>query len=152
MSVQQPLNDLDGVCNCLSTRKAARYLTAVYDKALAPSGIRITQFTILHKLARLGPMGVKEIARAMAMDRTTLAANLKPLEREGWLCQAVDPDDRRARLVQITDEGQARLEQSLPLWRAAQSRFQKAYGAQPSIAMRGHMQQVLLTGFDPWAE
>jgi hypothetical protein len=71
------------VCNCLAARKAARYLTAVYDRTLAPTGIRITQFTILYKLARVGPMTIKRLASDMAMDRTTLAVNLKPLERDG---------------------------------------------------------------------
>ena len=51
-----PIEDIDGRCNCLAVCKAARYLRAAYDKALAPSGLRITQFTILYKLAKHGPM------------------------------------------------------------------------------------------------
>jgi len=106
--------DLDGVCNCLAARKAARYLTAAYDKALAPVGLRITQFTILNKLARLGPMTIKRLAAAIAMDRTTLATNLKPLERDGLLVTAA-AEDRRATTIEITKAGRAKLQEALPL-------------------------------------
>jgi hypothetical protein len=84
--------DLDGVCNCLAARKAARYLTAADDKALAPVGFRITQFTILNKLARLGPMTIKWLAADIAMDRTTLATNVRRLERDGLLVTAAAED------------------------------------------------------------
>jgi hypothetical protein len=76
-----PIEDIDGRCNCLAVCKAARYLRAAYDRALAPSGLRVTQFTILYKLAKHGPMTIKRLATLVAMDRTTLATNLKPLER-----------------------------------------------------------------------
>jgi hypothetical protein len=80
--------DLDGVCNCVAARKAARYLTAADDKALAPVGFRITQFTILNKLARLGPMTIKRLAA----DRTTLSINVRQLERDGLLVTAAAED------------------------------------------------------------
>ncbi len=70
------LIDVEESCNCVVVQQAARYMSAVYDKALAPTGLRSTQFAILHKLARLGPMTIKRLASAFAMDRTTLATNL----------------------------------------------------------------------------
>ena len=98
------IEDIDGRCNCLAVCKAARYLPAAYDKALAPSELRATQFAIPSKLAKHGPMTIKGLATLIAMDRTTLATNLKPLEREGLL--AIAPAlDRRARNIQITDLG-----------------------------------------------
>ncbi len=72
-------------------------MSAVYDKALAPTGLRSTQFRhFYHKLARLGTMTIKRLASAIAMDRTTLATNLKPLEREGLLITTIGEDKRAA--------------------------------------------------------
>jgi DNA-binding MarR family transcriptional regulator len=73
---KDPVDDIDGRCNCLAARQVSRYLTAVYDQALGRAGIRVTQFSILHRLARNGPLAIGELAAAMAMDRTTLSANL----------------------------------------------------------------------------
>ena len=144
--------DLDGTCNCLAARKAARYLTAAYDKALAPSGLRITQFTILNKLARLGPMTIKRLAAAMAMDRTTLATNLKPMERDGLLVTAAAVEDRRATAIEITEAGKAKLEEAIPLWTLAQSQFETGYGAVAASKLRSALGSVLEAGLDPWAE
>ena len=143
--------NLDGTCNCLAARKAARYLSAAYDKALAPAGLRITQFTILNKLARLGPMTIKRLAAAMAMDRTTLATNLKPLERDGLLVTAA-AEDRRATTIEITTAGNAKLEEALPLWRLAQGKFEAGYGTEAASALRSALRGVLGAGLDPWAE
>jgi DNA-binding MarR family transcriptional regulator len=144
--------DLDGTCNCLAARKAARYLTAAYDKALAPSGLRITQFTILNKLGRLGPMTIKRLAAAMAMDRTTLAANLKPMERDGLLVTAAAVEDRRATAIEITEAGKAKLMEAVPLWTLAQAQFEAGYGATSASQLRSALGGVLETGLDPWAE
>jgi len=144
--------DLDGTCNCLAARKAARYLTAAYDKALAPAGLRITQFTILNKLARLGPMTIKRLAAAMAMDRTTLATNLKPMERDGLLVTAAAVEDRRATAIEITEAGKAKLEEAIPLWTLAQARFEAGYGAASAAELRSALGGVLEAGLDPWAE
>jgi DNA-binding MarR family transcriptional regulator len=145
------LPDLEGVCNCLAVRKSARYLTAAYDKRLAPSGLRITQFTILYKLTRLGPMTIKRLAGAMAMDRTTLATNLKPLERDGLLATSTG-EDRREKAIRITDVGRAKLEAAVPFWTDAQRRFEGAYGATAAAQLRSALGRILDTALDPWAE
>jgi DNA-binding MarR family transcriptional regulator len=146
-----PIEDMDGRCNCLAVCKAARYLRAAYDKALAPSGLRITQFTILYKLAKHGPMTIKRLASLIAMDRSTLATNLKPLEREGLL--ATSPaKDRRARNIQITDLGRKRYDEAVPLWASVQAQFEAAYGGAKAAKPRKSLGAVLNTGFEPWAE
>jgi DNA-binding MarR family transcriptional regulator len=145
------LLDLDRRCNCLAARKAARYLTAAYDRALAPADLRITQFTILHKVARLGPTTIKRLAADIAMDRTTLAANLKPLERDGLLTTAA-AEDRRATAIEITVAGHARLEKAKPLWTHAQREFEAGYGVAGAVELRSALGGVLETGLDPWAE
>ena len=87
-------------CACTTLRRAARAVTAAYDAALAPSGLRITQFSILRRLARLGPLPVTRLAAEAALDRSTMGRNLNPLERRGFeIIQAtfpVSPQGRRA--------------------------------------------------------
>jgi DNA-binding MarR family transcriptional regulator len=68
-------------CNCLAVRQAARHITRFYDQLLAPSGLRTSQFSMLAKLRRLGPMTINALAAKMVMDRTTLGRNILPLER-----------------------------------------------------------------------
>lgn len=143
---------IDGACNCFAARKAARYLTASYDRALAPVRLRATQFTILHKLALHGEMVITKLAETIGMDRTTIASNLKPLERDGLLTVATAAQDRRARNVAITDAGRGRLEEALPLWQSVQARFEDSFGAAEAAELRSRLRAVLGTGLDPWAE
>jgi DNA-binding MarR family transcriptional regulator len=145
------IDDIDGRCNCFAVRKAARYLSAAYDKALAPAGLRATQFSILHKLAKNSPMTIKRLAGLMAMDRTTMATNLKPLERQGLIVTGT-ADDRRARKIEITAAGRQAVEQALPLWLAVQDRFEAAFGTAEATELRRMLDEVLGTGFEPWAE
>jgi DNA-binding MarR family transcriptional regulator len=145
-----PIEDIDGRCSCLAVCKAARYLRASYDKALVPSGLRVTQFAILYEVAKHGPMTIKQLATLIAMDRTTLATNLKPLVREGFL--AIAPGlDRRARDIQITDHGRKRYDEALPLWANVQAQFEAAYGGAKAANLRKSLGVVLGTGFEPWA-
>ena len=72
-------------CTCLAVRQAARHITQFYDQHLAPAGLRTTQFSILAKLKRLGPMTINTLADEMVMDRTTLGRNILPLERDGLI-------------------------------------------------------------------
>ncbi|TDG04506.1 MarR family transcriptional regulator [Paraburkholderia guartelaensis] len=145
------VENIDGRCSCLAARQASRYLTAVYDQALAPADLRITQFSILYKLAKSDALTIGELATAMAMDRTTLASNLKPLEREG-LIDMVPGEDRRVKKAMITEAGVARFRKALPLWRVVQERFEKSFGVKNAEELRNSLRTVLGSGFDPWAE
>ena len=75
-------------CTCLAVRQAARHITQLYDQHLAAAGLRTTQYSILVKLKRLGPMTINVLADAMVMDRTTLGRNILPLERDGLISVA----------------------------------------------------------------
>lgn len=145
-----PVN-LDGVCNFTALRRASRYVTAIYDQALAPAGLRITQFSILYQLVKNGPMTISGLADKMAMDRTTLSSNLKLLQRDG-LVAMIAGEDRRAKLSEITKVGLARYKRALPLWSDVQLRFESGYGKQRAETLRQELQLVLNSGFDPWAE
>ena len=121
-SPTQPAN-----CMCFNLRKAARAITQTYDAALAPSGLKATQFTVLQVAAQAGGAPMGRLAHQLGMDRTTLTRNLRPLEHKG-LIVVESGTDRRERTVHVTDEGQTALESSLPKWEQAQSRLYSALG------------------------
>lgn len=112
----------DAPCACTTLRRATRVVTAAYDAALAPSGLRITQFSVLRTLARLGPLPVSRLAAEAALDRSTMGRNLDPLERRGLVRIQVGEVDQRERVAHLTDAGKAAIEIALPYWRAAQQR------------------------------
>ncbi len=125
-----------GRCNGTSLRKATRRVSQLYDAFLTPCGLRSTQRSILIQIARAGTPSMGELADALVLDRSALAHNLKPLERDGFVETVVDPNDGRARLAVLTDAGYAKLVQSQPLWENAQHCFEKAFGVRNAEALR----------------
>jgi DNA-binding MarR family transcriptional regulator len=109
-------------CICSTLRRATRAITATYDAALAPSGLRVTQFAVLRTLARLGPLPVTRLAAETALDRSTMGRNLDPLERRGLVRIEVGQADQRERVAHLTARGEAAVETALPYWRRAQER------------------------------
>lgn len=104
-------------CLCLHMQRAARSLARQFDDALRPLGLTNGQFSLLMVLNRPKPAGMGPVATLLAMDRTTLTAALKPLERRGWVMLAVDPTDRRGRLLNLTPAGREVLSSAVPIWR-----------------------------------
>ncbi|HYZ34246.1 MAG TPA: MarR family winged helix-turn-helix transcriptional regulator [Crenalkalicoccus sp.] len=139
------------ICHCLALRKANRHLTQLYDRHLAPVGLRITQLSILARLRHLGPCGMQPLAADLVMDRTTLGRNLGPLEREGLVAHTADPRDRRARLLTLTEAGTARLEAAMALWAEAQRAFEAAFGETEARELRGTLGRLAATPFEPAA-
>src|SRR2546423_3765506 len=88
-------------CNCFAMRAAARHLSQSYDRFLAPSGLRTTQFSILARLKRKGPLTINALAEDMVMDRTTLGRNILPLERDGLISIEPTASDRRAKELRL---------------------------------------------------
>lgn len=103
-------------CLCLAVQRAARALARRFDAALAPLGLTNGQFSLLMALNRPQPPGMAAVADLLAMDRTTLTAALKPLERRGLVRVTVDPGDRRARLLHLTARGRRLLARAVPVW------------------------------------
>ena len=95
-------------CNCLALRQAARHVTQFYDQFLAPSGLRATQYSILARLQRKGPMTINALAAELVMDRTTLGRNILPLERDGLIAVGPGKSDRRSKELRLTGAGDAR--------------------------------------------
>ena len=126
-------------CTCGSLRKASRRISQFYDAALAPVGIKSTQFSILSEVARgslEGRVTMCELATAMVMDRSTLGHNLKPLERDDLVVLRLSSDDRRKRYVELTRKGRTMLQKARRLWRQAEGRFEKVFGKKPAAELR----------------
>jgi DNA-binding MarR family transcriptional regulator len=109
-------------CACKQLRRSARAVTQLYDEALRPSGLRITQFTLLVGVAIGEPVPITRLADALSLDRTTLARDLRPLTDRG-LVEIRTGDDRRTRVVRLTGQGRDALGRAYPLWRSAQARI-----------------------------
>jgi DNA-binding MarR family transcriptional regulator len=103
-------------CLCLAAQRAARALARRFDIVLKPVGLTSGQFSLLMSLNRPKPPSMGSVASLLAMDRTTLTANLKPLESRGLLKTEVDPEDRRSRRLKLTEAGSATLKAALPIW------------------------------------
>ena len=108
-------------CLCMHVRRAARALARRYDEALRPAGLTNGQFSLLMSLNRPAPPSMGDIATLLAMDRTTLTANLKPLERRGLVSVAVDFVDKRSRRLSLTQAGRKVLAAAMPIWHRAQA-------------------------------
>lgn len=109
-------------CYCGSIRQASRIVTQLYDQALKPSGVKITQFGILRLLSAYPGLTTGDIADALAMDSTTLTRTLKIIQDNAWI-EASPGKDRRERHWNVTATGKARMAEALPLWKAAQKEF-----------------------------
>jgi DNA-binding MarR family transcriptional regulator len=107
------------ICVCATARMAARSLTRIYDRALEPAGIRTTQFSVLARLLEEGPLPLTHLAGRLAMDRTTLARDLRPLERRGLVAISVGAD-RRVRMAELTPAGRRLVDEVRPLWKQVQ--------------------------------
>jgi DNA-binding MarR family transcriptional regulator len=105
-------------CLCLHSQRAARALARHFDEAFRPLGLTSGQFSLLMSLNRPDPPTMGAVAALLAMDRTTLTAALKPLERRGLLAVAQDPTDRRARRLVLTDTGRPLLAKAARIWRS----------------------------------
>jgi DNA-binding MarR family transcriptional regulator len=135
-------------CNSTALRKATRRVSQLYDAALAPSGLRSTQRSILMQIARAGKPTLGELAAALVLDRSALGHNLKPLERDGLVVIEIDPADRRSRLAGLTKKGENRLRQSAELWEAAQHRFERAFGVEKAKALRETLAVISSSEFE----
>src|SRR5438309_11843341 len=124
-------------CNCLALRQAARHVTQFYDQRLAPTGLRTTQFSILAKLKRLGPMTINALARELVMDRTTLGRTMLPLERDVRIAIKDGTLDRRSKELHLTRAGAARLGAARKLWVEAQKEFEERFDPRRAADLRG---------------
>ena len=135
-------------CNCFAVRSAARHISQFYDQFLAPVGLRTTQFSILSKLKRRGPLTINALAKVMVMDRTTLGRNVLPLERDGLIRIEPMPSNRRAKDLRLTDAGEKCLQAATKEWMRAQAQFEASFGVARAGELRGLLRSVVANDSD----
>ncbi len=129
-------------CLCLHAQRAARALARRFDEALRPLDLTNGQFSLMTALNRPVPPKLGNVAELLAMDRTTLTAALKVLERRRLVKVAVDKEDRRSRLLIITPAGRALLAKAFPVWRKTHGEIDKALKGLDPEALRGALRDL----------
>jgi DNA-binding MarR family transcriptional regulator len=130
------------ICNGSALRSASRRVSQLYDEKLAPSGLRTTQYSVLNRIDRLGAASLNTLAEDLAMDRSTLGHNLRPLERDGLVLLGIDPEDRRTRTISLSNAGKKKLAEARPLWAQAQARFEATFGEERAAMLRALLLEV----------
>ena len=129
-------------CLCLHVQRAARALARRFDDALRPLGLTNGQFSLLMSLNRPEAPAIGPVASLLAMDRTTLTAALKPLERRGLIKITADHDDQRARLLQLTAQGKKLLARAVPVWTNTHAAVEGGLGAGEPDRLRKNLRAL----------
>lgn len=129
-------------CLCLHLQRAARSVARLFDDVLRPFGLTNGQFSLLMSLNRPVPPRLNDVASLLAMDRTTLTAALKPLQKRGLLEMVVDENDKRARLLLLTDDGREVLKQAVPIWRKTHDDLDKLLTAVSPDLLRQSLMEL----------
>lgn len=115
------------LCNCLNVRRASRAMTQFYDRVLEPSGLKVTQLSLLKHVDQLAPIAISELAKEVRIDRTTLNRNMKPLEDAGLI--VISPGrDPRVKEVALSDAGKQAVAEGWVLWEEAQCDIKEYLG------------------------
>ncbi|KVV55098.1 MarR family transcriptional regulator [Burkholderia territorii] len=135
------MNDIQmaQACNCLALRQAARFVTQLYERHLAPVGVTPAQFSIMANLSRRPGLLMSELADTLVMDRTTLLRALKPLQRDGFVAATASEHDARAHALRLTKLGERTYAQAKVAWQAAQEEFETQFGRERAKALRDEL-------------
>ena len=142
MSAPAPLRLSPAECTCFRMRGAARRVTQIYSRHLAPTGLKISQFSLLGFVAARGPVSITELSEMLSTDRTTLTRNLRPLLATGVIERAAAGDRRRRELV-ATAAGRALFKRALPLWVAAEQEVRAAMGTKLTADLHGALDRSM---------
>jgi DNA-binding MarR family transcriptional regulator len=142
MSPAPPLRLSPAECTCFRIRGAARRVTQIYSRHLAPTGLKISQFSLLGFVAAEGPISIGRLSDLLATDRTTLTRNLHPLLQGGLVERAMSGDKRRHELV-ATPDGRALFKRALPLWMAAEQEVRAAMGTRLTADLHGALDRSM---------
>ena len=129
-------------CLCLHVQRAARALARRFDEVLRPFGLTNGQFSLLMSLNRPDPPPMGPVATFLAMDRTTLTAALKPLERRGLVKVSPDPSDRRSRILILTEEGRQLLADAMPVWISTHKDIEKSMPGTDPESLRKNLKSL----------
>jgi len=130
-------------CVCTSLRMASRVVARRYDRALAPAGLSAASYSILARLDAEGAMALGELAARLALERTTLSRELRPLVDVGLARIAGDPGDRRRRMAELTPAGARAVARARPLWAAAQDELAAEFGGERADALRAELHALV---------
>lgn len=111
-------------CYCTQFRRASSSLTKIYDDALLPQGLKITQFSMLRGLQRLEKATLSELSDELALDRTTISRGVKLLIDAGWIDASTGDTDAREKILQLNDRGRKKLNDAIPAWSKAQAKVE----------------------------
>lgn len=136
-------------CLCLQVQRAARALARRFDEALRSLDLTNGQFSLLMSLNRPQPPAMAAVASLLAMDRTTLTAALKPLERRGLVAVAADPGDRRSRLMALTPKGMRLLAKAVPIWKRTHQQIEGLLPDGDPDRLRSNLQALSGGGWNP---
>ena len=134
--------DVRDTCLCLHLQRAARAVARHFDELMRPAGLTSGQFSLLMSLNRPEPPTIRAVAELLAMDRTTLTANLKPLERRGLVRIKIDQDDRRSRRLVLTAKGRAALLAALPAWQEGHAAIEPALAGHKTDRLRADLRAL----------
>jgi DNA-binding MarR family transcriptional regulator len=115
-------------CLCAVMRKAGRILTRRYDQSLRPSGLKLTQYSMLANIERNPDVSVSELAGLLVMDQTTVTRNLRVLQKLGYIHLEPDMNDHRIKRIRISEAGTSKMDEARPLWKEAQSQTEGILG------------------------
>lgn len=128
-------------CLCYKLRATSRKVTRRYDSALKPVGLKANQFSIMVAISIMSPVSITDLSEALAMDRTTLTRNLRPLEKSGLI--KLTDGYGRIRDITLSEEGVSRLKKAKPLWHSAQTKLRKELGESDSEQISQLLNQIL---------
>lgn len=129
-------HEVRDACLCLHVQRAARALARRFDEVLRPLELTHGQFSLLISLNRPEPPSIGSVAALLAMDRTTLTANLKPLERRGLLKVSVDKQDKRGRRLVLSAAGRALVKKAFPVWKHEHAQTERLLTGMSADALR----------------
>jgi DNA-binding MarR family transcriptional regulator len=134
--MQRQLSQLQPHCVCINLRRLARLTTAMYDEALSSSGIKLTQYSLLCAVERAQPVAITALAEELDLDRTTLARNLAPLQRDALIQLQAAATDRRITEVRLTRAGRGAIARARPQWERAQAQVTEKIGSERAAMLR----------------
>lgn len=129
-------------CLCLHLQRAARAVARRFDAALRPLELTNGQFSLLMSLNRPEAPSIGSVSALLAMDRTTLTANLKPLERRGLVKVTVDNADKRSRRLTLTPAGRALLAAAVPIWKREHSAIERLLTGSSPDRLRANLRAL----------
>ncbi|MFJ6208260.1 MarR family winged helix-turn-helix transcriptional regulator [Lysinibacillus sp. NPDC092081] len=115
--------DYTQICVCANLRKRTRVVTQLYDKLLQPTGLKITQYSMLANIVHQQSVSISRLGEILLLDQTTITRNINLLKQNGYVDLARDPQDARAKVITLTDKGVEKLNEAVPIWEDIQERI-----------------------------